>query len=247
MQIYNHFARGGITHQRLLRGDCFLPVRTPEIHLHADEHRRQPFRPTFLLVFSGHKNHRHSSTPMASHLCSVRMLAIGFNPAFHQPASNKVYSHPILAAKSVNSLNKLVVSGPLGYDHQAQDARPGLIHDVSAIRDGGGKVRDKGRGGYIAGGFAQNHHAPRHCPRQGESRFRAEFVRVTLRRFIGLWERQCDKLRRRSLDPDGTRNRIRQFPLRLCRHPGRSAGNLEQRWKSPADCLGARIRRRITR
>src|SRR5579859_4064621 len=57
-------------------------------------------------------------------------------PGVHQPASNKVYSQPILAAKSVNSLNLSAVAGPSGYDHQPHAARPGLIQDVSVIRDG---------------------------------------------------------------------------------------------------------------
>src|ERR1017187_379053 len=59
-----------------------------------------------------------------------------FNPGFHQPASNRVYSQLIFAAKSVKSLNIFSVAGPSGYDHQVHEARPGLIHDVSAMREG---------------------------------------------------------------------------------------------------------------
>src|ERR1039458_2593898 len=44
-----------------------------------------------------------------------------------------------LAARSVNSLNKFVVAGPSGYDHQAHEARPGFIHEVSPTRDGGAR------------------------------------------------------------------------------------------------------------
>src|SRR5882757_11343548 len=61
---------------------------------------------------------------------------MGLSFGFHHPASNKVYSHPIFAAKSLNSSNVGCVAGRSPYDHQAHDARPGLIHDVSAIRDG---------------------------------------------------------------------------------------------------------------
>src|SRR5882724_13398775 len=60
-------------------------------------------------------------------------------PGVHHPASNNVYSQPIMAAKSVNSLNSSAVAGPSGYDHHAHEARPGRIQDVSAIRDGGAR------------------------------------------------------------------------------------------------------------
>src|ERR1035437_4934141 len=64
---------------------------------------------------------------------------MGFNPGFHQPASNKVYSHPILAAKSVNSSNRFAVGGSSGDDHQAHDARPGCTQAVSGMADGGAR------------------------------------------------------------------------------------------------------------
>src|SRR5580698_253132 len=61
---------------------------------------------------------------------------MGFRPGSHQPASNSVYSHPMVAAKSEKRLNNCAVAGPFGYDHQAHDARPGRIQDVSAMREG---------------------------------------------------------------------------------------------------------------
>src|SRR2546421_9306732 len=64
---------------------------------------------------------------------------MGLSFGFHHAASNKVYSQPIFAAKSVNSSDDCCVTGPSGYDHQAHDARPGLIHDVSAMSDGADK------------------------------------------------------------------------------------------------------------
>src|ERR1700722_20108709 len=64
---------------------------------------------------------------------------MGFSLGPHHPASNKVYSQPIFAAKSVNSSNICCVAARSPYDHQAHDARPGLIHDVSAMRDGADK------------------------------------------------------------------------------------------------------------
>src|SRR5882757_962968 len=64
---------------------------------------------------------------------------MGLSFGFHHPASNKVYSQPIFAAKSENSSNVCFVAGRSPYDHQAHDARPGLIHDVSEMRDGADK------------------------------------------------------------------------------------------------------------